>query len=237
MENWRNVPVVARKDPSGHYAPDNLELRAAASEKEARMGLEEWSPDEPDVLPMTKAEKRERRKLKTAMERWTFDVHHRMGWRARLSQPLPPILRALARWTYEVVGRFSQATWERWEAALRRDVRPEELIEVWLKTATAFRCYLQAQGRDEKAVNKEEGFWLVSFFVEPKPVPVSRFDEVRDDAARARLIALNHREPLNKLKSFLQSEVQVPTEFIESVEDESVRSQLHEFNVKARTNH
>jgi transcriptional regulator with XRE-family HTH domain len=81
-EPWQQVSVLARKDPEGPYSPENCFWRPARNAKEARMGIEEWFTAEPDELPLTASQKRQREKLRTEDERRLFDIWARMLWRA-----------------------------------------------------------------------------------------------------------------------------------------------------------
>jgi hypothetical protein len=82
-KSWRKMPVVARKNADGAYEPGNMYVRFARTPKEARMGIEELYPDEPEIIPMTDKEKAERAALGSEEERRLFDIWTRMLWRAK----------------------------------------------------------------------------------------------------------------------------------------------------------
>lgn len=79
---WANTYVMMRKDETGPYAPGNVCWRRAENEHEAMLGLEEWDPDEPTALPMSRERARERAKRKDPMSKRFFDLHTRMLYRA-----------------------------------------------------------------------------------------------------------------------------------------------------------
>jgi hypothetical protein len=82
-EPWRKHWVLARKDPDGPYGPENCHWRPARSEKEARMGIEEWIPGEPDVVPLTDEQKEQLATMTDPRDRETFLIWARMLWRAK----------------------------------------------------------------------------------------------------------------------------------------------------------
>jgi len=85
---WANVYVIARRCQECGYSPENTHWRLAVSEREAMLGLEEWEPDEPADLPLSKKQARERAKKHNAMERRFYDVWVRMLYRAgEITQP------------------------------------------------------------------------------------------------------------------------------------------------------
>ena len=89
---WAGVFVLARRSEECDYTPGNVFWRRASSEHEAMLGIEEWEPDEPILLPMTKKDAQERAKRRNAMERRFFDIRLRMLYRtgeARIPQKEP----------------------------------------------------------------------------------------------------------------------------------------------------
>lgn len=83
--SFRNIYVLARKDSLGPYGPDNCYWRRARTAKEARMGIEEWNPDEPEDLPLTLDEELERDRMPESEQRM-FDIWKRMMWRSEQSK-------------------------------------------------------------------------------------------------------------------------------------------------------
>lgn len=77
--------MLARRDHDGPFSPDNCYWRKARTEKEARMGIEEWYPDEPEDIPFT-AEERLKRSRMSASEQRMFDIWKRMIWRSEQSK-------------------------------------------------------------------------------------------------------------------------------------------------------
>jgi hypothetical protein len=88
---------------------------------------------------------------------------------------LPKGLLKPARWTYAVVGRFVQPTFEQWELTFLRDLRPERELAIWCKIANAYLAFLAARGRDPQAISLDDAKPLlgallaISMAAEPKP--------------------------------------------------------------------
>ncbi len=85
--DFSKVMVFARKDPFGSYSNNNCYWRPAKTEKEATMGIEEWVPEEPLIIPMSKKDKK-RRALMPKHKQRMFDIWHRMMWRAEVSKDM-----------------------------------------------------------------------------------------------------------------------------------------------------
>ena len=80
-EPWRDVYVMARIDECGNYEPGNVHWRLARTPYEARMGIEGWFPGEPEAVPLTEDQKRQRALLTSKEQLRSFDIWARMIWR------------------------------------------------------------------------------------------------------------------------------------------------------------
>jgi len=145
---------------------------------------------------------------------------------------LPPVYLEIARWTYEVVGRFVESTLEQWELAFMRDAHPERELGFWARCANAYTKFLKSKDRDPRTISQEEGAFLVSLLVVTGTQgssfqPSAAVEEPKDEAVRQRLRELNRPEVFKELGDiFLTCNGRVPREYVNEVEDESVRASL-----------
>lgn len=78
----KQMNVLARRDSEGPYDPDNCYWREAQSEKEAQYGIEDIGLTEPEIIPLTRREEKQRAALPEEQKR-AFDIWARMWWRAK----------------------------------------------------------------------------------------------------------------------------------------------------------
>lgn len=86
-ELWRYEWVLARRNKRRGYGPKNCYWRKAKTEKEARMGIEEWFDDEPEIIPFSEEHWAQRCAL-PERQKQTFDIWHRILWRAEASKEM-----------------------------------------------------------------------------------------------------------------------------------------------------
>lgn len=72
--------VLARRDDNGMYSEENWYWREPRSDKEAQMGIEDLGFDEPEVIALTRTERRIRARMDDPKKRM-FDIWKRMMWR------------------------------------------------------------------------------------------------------------------------------------------------------------
>jgi hypothetical protein len=144
------------------------------------------------------------------------------------------LLLELARWTYASVGRFIQPTFEQWELGFLRDREPALEIGSWMRLANAFESFLQSRGRDSKAITPEEARLIIGWLLQgdaAAPATSERIEKTGDAAIKKRLEELNRVEVIGELSEFCdKARPVVPAEFIDRVQDASVRQSLRDLN-------